>query len=81
MNKDLFGEEVKEPKVYFKSVPFKDDDGWLMMYSCGKAQRDNREYVVTTHNLKADEVPSPCHDAKEFSELVAKLLNEHYNKK
>lgn len=76
-DKDLFGNDV--PTVYFKSAPSKNDDGWLMMYCCGSSQVDNKEYVVTTHQLKADEVPSECNDAKAFSELVSDLLNKHYN--
>lgn len=78
IDKDLFGEKL--PITYFKAVPSKNDDGWLMMYCCGKSGIDNKDYVVTTEALHADEVPDECNDAKTFSELVAKLLNEHYNK-
>jgi len=77
-DKDLFGNEV--PTVYFKAVTTKQDDGW-MMCDCGNSGIDNKDhYVVTTHQLKEDEVPDACMDAKTFAELVAKLLNEHYNK-
>lgn len=76
-DKDLFGNDI--PTVYFKAVPRKYDDGWLMMYCCGMSGIDNKDYVVTTEHLHADEVPSECNDAKTFSELVAKLLNNHYN--
>ena len=79
-NKDLFGETVPPPpKVYFKSTTTKNDDGF-MMCSCGCSGIDNNDYVVTTEHLKADEVPDECADAKTFSELVSKLLNEHFNK-
>lgn len=77
-DKDLFGED--KPTVYFKSVASNEDDGWLQM-SCGKSAIDNKQYVVTTHQLKSDEVPDECNDAKTFTELVARLLNEYYNKK
>lgn len=77
-DKDLFGNEV--PTVYFKAVHEKDNDGWLMMYKGGKSEVDNKEWVVTSHQLHWDEVPEECIDAKNFCELVAKLLNEHYNK-
>lgn len=77
-NKDLFGEDV--PNVYFVSSTSKDDAGWMQMI-CGKSSVDNQTYVVTTNNLKADEIPTECCDAKSFSELVAKLLNQYYNSK
>jgi hypothetical protein len=64
----------------FKSATTKNDDGF-MMCSCGKSGIDNENYVVTTHYLKADEIPDECVDAKTFSELVAKLLNEYYKNK
>lgn len=76
-DKDLFGAEV--PVVYFKSMESKDDDGWMMGYACGRSWKDNKNYVITTHNLKSDEVPKECDDAKTFSELVSSLLNHHYN--
>ena len=77
--KDLFGEDV--PNLYFKAVTTKNDDGW-MMCDCGNSGIDNGDYyVVTTEHLKADEVPDLCTDSKTFAELVAKLLNEYYNRK
>jgi len=78
MDKDLFGEKV--PVVYFKAATTKEDNGF-MMCSCGTSISDNANYVVTTNYLKADEVPDLCNDAKTFAELVAKLLNNHYNGK
>ena len=79
-NKDLFGEIIPPPPtVYFKAAITKQDDGW-MMCSCGMSGIDNNDYVVTTEHLHADEVPDLCTDAKTFAELVAKLLNEYYNK-
>jgi len=77
-DKDLFGEDA--PVTYFKAVHQKEDDGWMMCFSAGRSRIDNREWVVTTHYLKSDEIPDECNDAKSFCELVAKLLNEHYNK-
>lgn len=77
-NKDLFGEDI--PNVYFKAVTTKEDNGF-MMCSCGTSISDNQNYVVTTHLLKCDEIPNLCNDSKTFAELVAKLLNEYYNKK
>lgn len=77
-NKDLFGEDV--PIVYFKASTHSEDDGW-MMCDAGRSNIDNNDYVVTTEHLKADEVPDECQDAKTFCELVAKLLNQYYNRK
>lgn len=77
--KDLFGEPV--PVTYFVGVPSAEDGGF-MMCSCGRANGDGgANWVVTTTGLKADEIPEECTDAKTFALLVAKLLNEHYNKK
>ncbi len=76
-NKDLFGEDI--PNIYFKSSTTTNDDGFMQCI-CGLSAIDNNKYVVTTHYLKADEIPEECQDAKTFSELVAKLLNEYYNK-
>lgn len=78
VNVNLFGEKV--PKVYFRTATTKDDNGFTMC-SCGTSISDDQNYVVTTHYLKADEVPELCNDSKTFAELVAKLLNEYYNKK
>lgn len=84
---NLFGEKIKKRKpkkeqvVFFKAVTSKEDDGW-MMCDCGNSGIDNKDhYVVTTNQLKAYEVPDKCEDSKTFSELVAKLLNQYYNKK
>ena len=79
---DLFGESIPKPDtIYFKACTTKQDDGW-MMCNCGNSGMDNNDhYVVTTEHLKADEVPDLCCDAKTFSELVAKLLNNYYNNK
>lgn len=77
-NKDLFGEDL--PTIYFKESRSKDDDGW-MMCDAGTSSFDNQTWVVTTNHLKSDEIPDECCDAKTFCELVAKLLNEYYNKK
>ena len=64
---------------YFKACTSSEDNGWLMC-SCGNSVQDGASYVVTTNYLKADEVPDECADAKTFAELVARLLNEYYNK-
>ncbi len=80
MNKDLFGNDIPpEPTIYFKASTTTRDDGF-MMCSSGNSAIDNQDWVVTTNLLKCDEVPDECTDAKSFSELVAKLLNEYYNK-
>ncbi len=76
-DKDLFGGEI--PKIYFLSSDTKNDNGFMQMH-CGLSSIDNKSYVVTTHNLHATDIPDLCTDAKTFSELVAKLLNEYYNK-
>lgn len=76
-NKDLFGEDI--PNIYFKAVTSKNDDGW-MQCDCGNSGIDGDDhYVITTNNLKADEVPDLCQDSKTFAELVARLLNRYYN--
>jgi len=77
-NKDLFGEKAKE--TYFVGVPAAQDAGFIMA-SCGRSNKDNGPiWVITTTGLKADEIPDECNDAEEFSKLVAKLLNDYYNK-
>lgn len=78
-NQDYLKNMETKNSDLFKSASTKDDDGF-MMCSCGRSAIDNNSYVVTTHYLKADEIPEECVDAKTFSELIAKLLNEHYNK-
>ena len=77
-DKDLFGDKV--PVVYYKSATTKDDNGF-MMCACGQSAIDNQHYVVTTNHMHCDEIQNECIDAKPFSELVAKLLNEYYNNK
>lgn len=77
VEKDLFGEKVKN--VMFKGVTAKEDNGF-MMCACGQSAIDNQHYVVTTNHLHIDEIPNECNDASNFSELVANLLNEHFNK-
>lgn len=77
-NVDLFGEKV--PEIYFVGVPVAQDGGF-MMADCGKANDDEGAYwVITTTGLKADEIPEECTNASTFAQLVAKLLNEYYNK-
>ncbi len=75
-DKNLFGEDID--KVYFVSADTKNDNGFMQMH-CGTSSVDNLNYVVTTNNIHADEIPNECTDAKSFSELVAKLLNEYFN--
>lgn len=75
-NKDLFGEDI--PNVYFKSTTTTDDNGF-MQCACGLSAIDNQKYVVTTNMLKADEIPEEMCDGKTASELIAKLLNKHFN--
>ena len=77
-NKDLFGAKI--PTTYFLGVPAAQDGGFTLC-SCGRSNKDNGPiWVVTTTGLKADEIPDECADAEEFAKLVAKLLNDHYNK-
>jgi hypothetical protein len=61
----------------FKSVVSKKDDGW-MQCNFGCSSIDSKDYVLTTHYLKADEVPEEMNDAKTASEMVAGLLNAYY---
>ncbi len=76
--KDLFGGKI--PNTYFVGCSAADDGGFMMAH-CGKENKDNgANYVVTTTGLHADQIPDECTDAKTFAELVAKLLNEYYNK-
>lgn len=74
---DLFGETLSQE--YFKATTHEKDDGWLMMFCSGRSSADNKDWCVTTDNLKSDEIPDECTDAKTFAELVAKLLNQYYN--
>jgi hypothetical protein len=62
----------------FKSVTVANDNGWLQA-SFGLSY-DGEDYELTTHQLKADEVPRAMTDAKTASEMVAGLLNAYYNK-
>jgi len=66
--------------MWFKATTTENDDGWQMMY-CGVSNQDNHVWVVTTHQLHADEVPEESMDAKSTAVLVAQLLNEYYAKK
>ena len=61
----------------FKSIISKKDDGW-MQCSFGCSGIDGNDYVLTTHYLKADEVPNEMNDAKTASEMIAGLLNAYY---
>ena len=61
----------------FKSVTQEKDNGW-MQCSFGCSSIDSNDYVLTTHYLKADEVPDEMNDAKTASEMVAGLLNAYY---
>ncbi|HRH83601.1 MAG TPA: hypothetical protein PK210_05125 [Bacteroidia bacterium] len=72
-------DRINSNVIYFKAVTSDQNDGFIMC-SCGSSGIDNKNYEVTTENLHADEVPELCMDAKTFAELVAKLLNEYYNK-
>jgi len=65
-------------KKYFKSVVTKKDDGW-MQCSFGRSGIDGNDYTLTTHYLKADEVPDEMNDAKTATEFMAGLLNAYYN--
>jgi hypothetical protein len=76
-DKDLFGNDIKTK--LFKAATIKDDNGF-MMCACGQSGIDNNHYVVTTNSVHIDEIPNDCNDASTFSELVARLLNEHYSK-
>lgn len=65
-------------RLFIGTTPAK-DYGWMMCH-CGLANQDGEgSYVITTNNLKADEVPDPCNDAKTFSQFCAGLLNAYYN--
>ncbi len=61
----------------FKSVTSEKDNGW-MQCSFGHSGIDSNDYVLTTHYLKADEVPNEMNDAKSASQMIAGLLNAYY---
>jgi hypothetical protein len=65
-------------KRYFLGVTTDNDNGF-MMCSAGCSCADNQDYVLTTNGLKSDEVPEHCMDAKDFSRLMAGLLNAYYS--
>ena len=68
-------------RLYFKSVVAeKATNDWPMgHYGCSGI--DNKDYAVSTHYLKGDEVPGAMNDAKTSSEMIAGLLNAFYMKK
>ena len=66
-------------RILFKAVTQEKDDGWLQC-SFGNSGIDGNDYVLTTHYLKADEVPEQMQDAKTACELMANLLNKHFYK-
>lgn len=63
----------------FVSSSSNENHGFMMCH-CGASSIDDKDYEVTTNYLKADEVPEECLDAKTFSELVARLLNEYFDR-
>lgn len=63
---------------FFKSTTPAKDNGW-MQCSFGCSGIDGNDYVLTTHYLKGDEVPSEMNDAKTASQMVAGLINAYYS--
>ena len=54
------------------------DDGFPILH-CGCSAIDDSDWGVSTHRLKADEVPEILMDAKTTAEYVCKLINKDLN--
>lgn len=50
-----------------------------MAFQSGKSGEDGESYAISTNNLKSDEVPDICMDAKSFAEFMAGLLNAYFS--
>ena len=72
--KKLVNNRRKSRELVMKSIY----RGILNQFDINQIKKDIKD---DPDYLKADEVPELCNDAKTFAVLVAKLLNEHYNKK
>jgi hypothetical protein len=67
-------------RKYFKAVESeKALDNWPLGF-WGASGIDDKNYAVTTHYLKADEVPEVLTDSKTCSAFIAGLLNLYYRK-
>lgn len=66
---------------FFKGVNSEDNEGFTMC-NCGMSGNGNT-YVVTSNGMKSTELADRCPEVAEpklCAELIAKLLNEYYNR-
>lgn len=66
-------------RKFFKGTPEKAADGWMLAFVSGTSMTDDKTWIIDTNSLHADQVPSGCNDAADFSKLVAGLLNCYFN--
>lgn len=69
-------------KRYFAAIGDKKQvgNGWPLAFCSGKSLSDLKDWSIEALGFHADEMPESWMDSKEFSELVAGLLNAYYNK-
>jgi hypothetical protein len=53
--------------------------GWPLAFVSGKSCKDDKDWSIEILYHHSDEVPNELNDAKDFSELIAGLLNCYYN--
>lgn len=63
----------------FVSVETEKDHGWTQG-QFGFSNIDEKDYTLTTHYLKSDEVPNVMNDSKTATEFIAGLLNAYFNR-
>jgi len=64
-------------KLFKSVIAEKAMDDWPIGFY-GNSGIDGKDYAVSTHYLRGDEVPESMMDAKTSSELIAGLLNAYY---
>lgn len=70
----------KEDKVYFKVVETEKVNDWMICYF-GKDAETNKEYAITTNNIRASELSNFSKGTKEDAEFLCEVLNLKYNDK
>src|SRR6478672_6175867 len=65
---------------YFRGITTeKAGNGWPLGFTTGYSMVDNKNWAISTINLKSDEVPDPCNDAASFARFMAGMLNCYFN--
>jgi len=69
------------PRRYFAAIGDKQHQGtgWPVAFISGASSNDRKDWSLECLGFHADEMREAWMDAKEFSELVAGLLNAYYN--